>query len=383
METLSFRTPRAKGAIPGLRDCARTAGCGFTLIELLVVIAIIAILAALLLPALSQAQSRAQRINCVNNLRQTGVAFHVFGNDHAGKFPAEVPAREGGALEAAASGSQLTGQFYLTYQLFLPVANELVTPRILHCPADERGAALNWDLFNNTDLSYFLSVSADMGASHSILAGDRNITNNSARAQTVLDIGPTNLLAWTRELHRFRGNLLFADGRVEKKSGPTVYPPDSSPTVARLFLPSVHGTSGGGPSPTSGSGGQPSAGPDTAVVATPNASNGGSPTGKPAVTSTAMSRTNAAIALAFAGFALPTNKAAGFWSDKTARVAQNLSASPALAAPAPAMVAVAASNPIQNICPCAWLLLVLMVLVMAGFARIEWQRRASMRRRRA
>src|SRR5213078_4191879 len=64
---------------------------GFTLIELLVVIAIIAILAALLLPVLSQAGGRAKRVQCVNNLREAGIAFHVFAHDH-GKFPMAVPA---------------------------------------------------------------------------------------------------------------------------------------------------------------------------------------------------------------------------------------------------------------------------------------------------
>ncbi len=63
----------------------------FTLIELLVVIAIIAILAAMLLPALSAARERARTANCMNQLKQQGLAVHMYAGVNADYMPSWKP----------------------------------------------------------------------------------------------------------------------------------------------------------------------------------------------------------------------------------------------------------------------------------------------------
>lgn len=186
----------------------------FTLLELMVVALTLFLLALLVLPNIQHYGGRypATRIRCVTNLKQVGLSFLVWTGDNGNRYPMYVPVTNGGAMELVADG--------LVAPIFGVMSNELGTPKMLFCPADaERALATTWNSFHDANVSYFVSLSATNNADPAMwLAGDRNLTNGTARVRGVLTVPTNSVVGWTRAMHNLQGNVCFADGSVQQLS---------------------------------------------------------------------------------------------------------------------------------------------------------------------
>jgi len=204
-----------------------------TLIEVLVIVFVMALLAAMLLPTLSPVHRKSSRISCVNNLKQTGLAFRIWSGDNDDKFPMEISATNAEAMRLITSGN--------AYVLWQMMSNELSTPNILYCPADtDHVPATSFSSgFSDANISYFFGLDITTNDTQRLLGGDDNLAVNDVPARTgILTLWTNSPVAWTAARHKFIGNIGLADGSVQQiTTGGLVSAISNAAAPSRLVIP--------------------------------------------------------------------------------------------------------------------------------------------------
>ena len=193
----------------------------FTRLELIVVSATFGMLALLALPLLGNTSMRSNQTSCLSNLRQIGVAFQAWGNDHGDRRPWQVPMEEGGSRS-----NPFRNNTFLHYTFL----SNHISPTLLMDPAEtdsRKRTAISWNLspggllsLKDNALSYMFTP--DTLAPTDILSSDRNVQfagsggcSGGGGLQVQYLAPRANFRGWTNGAHGVAGTVLLNDGRVE------------------------------------------------------------------------------------------------------------------------------------------------------------------------
>jgi type II secretory pathway pseudopilin PulG len=210
---------------------------GFTRLELLVAATVVGVLGMIQLSALGSSASRARLSQCFNNLRQVGIAYHQWTDDHPKGFPWDNTMSEGGTRNSPAVAN--------AFIHFSSLSNQLAGPtyRILVCPSDSvKREVESPDAFlsltsQNNALSYIVGLHGTLNEPQQILSGDRHLRVSTGGGPSCARIGTPaysllpgdSSVAWTNAVHGRVGNLLLTDGAVH-----TVTSEELRESVSRL-----------------------------------------------------------------------------------------------------------------------------------------------------
>ena len=179
-------------------------GRAFSLIELIVLLVAVVLLVLVVVPALTRAKQKSQQIDCMENLKQIGLAFRLWSGDNADRFMMRFSTNEGGTMEVANE----------VWRSFLVMSNELYTPLILACPSDSRLPTKSWLALANSNISYFICLDADEIIPELPLSGDSHITSGRSTSNKTLMVQSNDVVRWAAQRHAENGNLGLSDGGV-------------------------------------------------------------------------------------------------------------------------------------------------------------------------
>ncbi len=218
----------------------------FTWIEMMVVIVCVVLVACfIIVPLIAKRYVRRTPINCVNNLKNIGLAWRIYATDNNGLYPwqAGATARPTSVPTnyATVPGAGL-GPAQGVAAIYALVTNELSNPRLFLCGSDTKRFQLKTNSFaflmastqtavRDRAISYFIGTSASEEEPQSILGGDRNLAGGPFSADTntppsqvalripyatATNVAAMNSAVWTQDIHQGAGNLLLGDGSVQQ-----------------------------------------------------------------------------------------------------------------------------------------------------------------------
>jgi len=177
----------------------------------------VAVGAGMLLPALGKAKTKAQRIACINNLKQIGIATRIYATDNIDRFPWQVPQAEGGTAELATPKSDpdamldsngrpiFDANAWLHFQA---LSNELSNPKVLRCPTDE----------SRTQANSFSSQKPRGAAGRNVIPFGQNAVSYWLRTDPEVDEARPNEIVAVCPHHDGSFNVLLADSSVQQTS---------------------------------------------------------------------------------------------------------------------------------------------------------------------